>query len=82
MADQETAVPGGLDHGPSHHPTGWRRWLFSTNHKDIGTMYIVLSMVGAFAGGAFSFWIRLELMDPGIQFNIFGAGEEAAYFRC
>ena len=82
MADQETA-PGGHDHGHGHdhHPTGWRRWLFSTNHKDIGTMYIVLSMVGALVGGAMSFMIRLELMDPGIQFNLFGAGEEAAYFQ-
>ena len=81
MADQETAVAGGHDHGHGHHPTGWRRWLFSTNHKDIGTMYIVLSMVAALIGGAMSFWIRLELMDPGIQFNIFGAGEEATYFQ-
>ena len=81
MADQETAAPGGHDHGHDHHPTGWRRWLYSTNHKDIGTMYIVLSMVGAFVGGAMSFMIRLELMDPGIQFNLFGAGEEAAYFQ-
>ena len=81
MADQETAVAGGDDHGHGHLPTGWRRWLFSTNHKDIGTMYIVLSMVAALIGGAMSFWIRLELMDPGIQFNVFGAGEEAAYFQ-
>ena len=81
MADQETAAPEGHGHGHDHHPTGWRRWLFSTNHKDIGRMYIVLSMVGAFVGGAMSFMIRLELMDPGIQFNLFGAGEEAAYFQ-
>ena len=51
-----------------HHPTGWRRWLYSTNHKDIGTMYIVLSMVAALVGGLMSFLIRLELQDPGIQF--------------
>ena len=85
MADQETAVAGGHDGGHDgghgHHPTGWRRWLFSTNHKDIGTMYIVLSLVAALVGGAMSFWIRLELLDPGIQFNVFGAGEEAAYFQ-
>ncbi|MBI3112916.1 MAG: cbb3-type cytochrome c oxidase subunit I, partial [Rhodospirillales bacterium] len=63
MADQATAAHGQHD----HHPTGWRRWLYSTNHKDIGTMYIVLSMVGAILGGGMSFLIRLELMDPGLQ---------------
>ena len=35
-----------------HHPTGWRRWVYSTNHKDIGTMYIVLAMFAALIGGA------------------------------
>jgi len=51
-----------------HHPTGWRRWVYSTNHKDIGTMYIVLSMIAAFVGGLMSWYIRLELADPGLQF--------------
>ena len=52
----------------AHHPTGWRRWVYSTNHKDIGTMYIVLSMIGAIIGGGMSWYIRLELAQPGIQF--------------
>ncbi len=55
------------DHG-HHHPTGWRRWVYSTNHKDIGTMYIVLSIVSALIGGGMSWMIRLELAEPGIQF--------------
>ncbi len=51
-----------------HHPTGWKRWVYSTNHKDIGTMYIILSMVAALVGGLMSWAIRLELAEPGIQF--------------
>jgi cytochrome c oxidase subunit 1 len=76
-----------VDHGPDphddhhHHPTGWRRWVYSTNHKDIGTMYIVLSIIGAVAGGGMSLWFRMELAEPGIQLNPFGAGNEAEYFQ-
>ncbi len=51
-----------------HHPTGWRRWLYSTNHKDIGTMYIWLSFTAAIIGGLMSWYIRLELAHPGIQY--------------
>jgi len=55
-------------HDHDHHPTGITRWLNSTNHKDIGTMYLVFSVVSALVGGAFSMMIRMELMDPGLQF--------------
>ena len=51
-----------------HHPTGMKRWLFTTNHKDIGTMYLIFSLVMFFIGGAMAMIIRLELFQPGLQF--------------
>ncbi len=53
------------DHGPAK---GLKRWLYTTNHKDIGTMYLVLSFVMFLYGGAFAMGIRLELFEPGIQY--------------
>src|ERR687888_2260089 len=50
------------------HPHGWRRYLYSTNHKDIGTMYLVFALVGGLVGGVLSIGMRLELMHPGLQF--------------
>lgn len=46
-------------------PIGWRRWLFSTNHKDIGTMYIILAITSGMIGGIFSMIMRAELARPG-----------------
>lgn len=54
---------------PEHHiPTGWKRWAFSTNHKDIGTMYLAFAIVGGILGGVFSMLIRAQLMHPGQGF--------------
>ena len=54
------------DHGA---PSSFvRRWLYSTNHKDIGTMYLVFAILAAFIGGGLSVYMRMELMEPGIQY--------------
>lgn len=51
--------------GPVH--TGIKRWLFTTNHKDIGTLYLWLSCAMFFIGGIFALVIRAELFKPGMQ---------------
>ncbi len=63
------------------HPTGWRRYLYSTNHKDIGTMYLVFAICAGVIGGTFSVLIRMELQEPGLQifsnthtYNVFVTG--------
>jgi cytochrome c oxidase subunit 1 len=55
------------DHG---HPTGWRRYVYSTNHKDIGTMYLIFAIMAGIVGGLLSVAMRAELQHPGMQ--IFG----------
>ncbi|MDZ4736581.1 MAG: cytochrome c oxidase subunit I [Rhodospirillaceae bacterium] len=64
----------GHDHG-HHNPTGWKRFLYSTNHKDIGTMYLVLAIVAGLIGGFFSLLMRLELQEPGVQYMLTAAGD-------
>ncbi|HLS56601.1 MAG TPA: cytochrome c oxidase subunit I [Zeimonas sp.] len=58
------------DHAHDHahdHPSGWRRWLFATNHKDIGTMYLWFSFTMLIVGGINALLLRTELFQPGLQ---------------
>ncbi|CAF2063245.1 unnamed protein product [Rotaria magnacalcarata] len=57
MSDHENVAPKGL-----------KRWLMSTNHKDIGTMYITLAVIAGLIGGAFSVLFRTQLSTPGSTF--------------
>jgi len=59
------------DHG---HPGFFTRWFMSTNHKDIGILYIFTAAVLGFISVAFTVYMRLELMEPGVQYMTDAAG--------
>ncbi|WP_296679097.1 cytochrome c oxidase subunit I [Novosphingobium sp.] len=61
------------DHGHAHHdadhkPAFFARWFMSTNHKDIGTLYLIFAIFAGIIGGGISGIMRLELAHPGIQY--------------
>src|SRR6476661_1876942 len=76
-----TAIPDSTHEDTHSHPIGWRRYLYSTNHKDIGTMYLVFAMCAGLIGGILSVGVVRELQHPGLQiftnthtYNVFVTG--------
>jgi len=63
-----TATTGHAAQPPGQYAGGMMRWLTTTNHKDIGTMYLTFSLIMFFVGGLMILAVRAELFQPGLPF--------------
>src|SRR2546423_9583983 len=66
MAEPHAHAAPHEEHG--HKPHGWRRWVYATNHKDIGTMYLVFACTMFFIGGFFGVVLPPQPFQPGPAF--------------
>jgi cytochrome c oxidase subunit 1 len=67
MGNNEMTEAANHDEHHDHKPGFFTRWFCSTNHKDIGTLYLVFAIFASIFGAGFSILMRYELMEPGMQ---------------
>ncbi|HEY0114959.1 MAG TPA: cbb3-type cytochrome c oxidase subunit I, partial [Allosphingosinicella sp.] len=65
---EHSPTDSGAHHDADHKPGFFVRWFMSTNHKDIGTLYLIFAIIAGIIGGGISGMMRVELAEPGIQY--------------